>query len=168
MGATSGPMTGARPTSAASAGAEISAVAAVRTKVSFFIAVPFPSTNGAGASQAWCWRVRHQCQHVTTTKRATTTNMAILRRGGFALMNYGSPLFRDRGEVSPCAAHAKPNRSIIVGLRIFSAGDTGLCILRIHRREVSPCLAQAQPKRPITFRRGCFGAGGVLDMHFGL
>jgi hypothetical protein len=101
-----------------------------------------------------------------------TTNMAILRGGGFALMNCGSPLFRDRGEVSPCLAHAKPNRPIIFGLRVFSAGGTVLCVLDIHRGEVSPCLAHAKPNRLIAFRLGWFGAGGtdmgVLGLLFGL
>jgi hypothetical protein len=52
----------------------------------------------------------------------------ILRGGGFALMNCGSSLFRDRGEVPPCLAHAKPNRPITFRHGVFGEGDADVCV----------------------------------------
>ena len=57
--------------------------------------------------------------------------MANLRDGGFTLMKCGSSLFRHHGEVPPCLAHAKPDRSI--SFRLFGLGAAGadLCVLDI-------------------------------------
>ena len=80
--------------------------------------------------------VRAERSHVSAVRadqidEAGELEMAILRRGGFALMNCGSSLFRDRGEVSPCLAHAKPNRPISFRLCGLGAAGADLCVLDI-------------------------------------
>jgi len=53
----------------------------------------------------------------------------LVLRGGFTLMNCGSSLFRDHGEVSPRLAHAKPNRPVSFRLGGLGAAGADLCVL---------------------------------------
>jgi hypothetical protein len=64
-------------------------------------------------------------------QKSARQRLFILRGGGFPLMNRGSSLFRDRGEVSPCRAHAKPDRPITFRLGGFGEGGADLCVLDI-------------------------------------